>query len=178
MRFVMWLAVLGLSLACSNPKAVRLPSKTPAVPFAVQRLSGLSDAQARAYLDGHEWGLGKSAELHRFASPAVVLLLVPQLVLFRDQSDPVQAIFDRTHVTVVALGKKLVDEETKIDEALEEETPDPVVLEARIRESARLQGEMRIAHIEAHLETNKLLRPDQRVRYGALRGHHPEEDGP
>ena len=174
MRKLALLVVVVGVLGCGNSKPHAIAASAP-VP--TPRLSQLSDAQARAYLTGHEYGLARSATVHQFPSPAIVLSMIPQLVLFEDQSDPVKAIYDRTHTKVVELGKQLVDEETKIDHALEAEEPDPAALEVMIRESARLQGELRLAHIQAHLQTKKLLRPDQLTRYGALHGHVTEEDG-
>jgi Spy/CpxP family protein refolding chaperone len=41
----------------------------------------------------------------------------------------------------------------------------------RVRAIAELRGRLRLAHLEAHLETAALLTPDQRQRYHQLRGH-------
>ena len=173
MRKLAFLVVVGV-LGCGSSKPHVVATRAP-VPTT--RLSQISDAEARAYLAGHEYGLGRSATVHQFPSPAVVLTMIPQLVLFQDQSDPVRAIYDRTHTKVIALGKQLVDEETKIDHALEAEEPDLAAVEVMIRESARLQGELRLAHFQAHVQTKKLLRPDQLTRFGAMHGHVVEEDG-
>jgi hypothetical protein len=174
MRRLVLIIVVTTVLGCGASKPHAVLSKPP-VP--TPRLSQLSDAQAQAYLAGHEYGLAKSAAVHHFPSPVVVLALTSQLVLFQDQSDPVKAIVERTRVKTVELGKQLVDQETKIDHALEAEEPDQAALEVMVRESARLQGELRLAHLQAHLDTKKLLRPDQLTRFGAMSGHVIEEDG-
>ncbi len=41
----------------------------------------------------------------------------------------------------------------------------------RVRAIAELRGRLRLAHLEAHLETAALLTPEQRQRYHHLRGH-------
>lgn len=174
MRTLAFVIAASCLLGCGSSKPHAVLSRPP---VATPRLSQLSDAQARAYLAGHEYGLGRSAAVHHFPSPVTVLTLTPQLVLFQDQSDPVKAIVERTRAKVVELGRQLVDQETKIDHALEAEEPDQAALEVMIRESARLQGELRLAHIKAHVDTKKLLRPDQLTRYGAMSGHVVEEDG-
>ena len=48
---------------------------------------------------------------------------------------------------------------------------DPAIVAARVAEANRLLGEVRLSHLNAHLEVTPLLTPGQRARYAELRGY-------
>lgn len=77
----------------------------------------------------------------------------------------------------VALGRRIVAAEAALDSLFARGAIDPVTLEERTAEIARMQGALRAAHLRAHLETHAVLDKGQIARYGALRGYGPAESG-
>jgi Spy/CpxP family protein refolding chaperone len=116
-------------------------------------------------------GLAKAAELNRFPGPKHVLDLAERLELSEPQRRAVQASFDRMHARAVELGGALVAEERALDGAFAEARLDASSLARRVRSIARLQGDLRMAHLTAHLETRAVLTPEQIAAYDRLRGY-------
>ena len=69
------------------------------------------------------------------------------------------------------LGRRYVEAERAVDAAFRSEGADPAIIAARVAEANRLLGEVRLSHLNAHLEVTPLLTPGQRARYTELRGY-------
>ena len=59
-----------------------------------------------------------------------------------------------------------------LDRMFRDRVIDREKLEAAVHEIANLQGKLRLAHLEAHLELESVLNHDQIARYIGLRGYH------
>jgi len=143
-------------------------------PYAGQQareIKALSAEEIESYLSGSGMGLAKAAELNRFPGPKHVLELGERLELSEPQRRAVQASFDRMHARAVELGRSLVAEERALDEAFAEVRLDASSLAEHVRAIARLQGDLRLAHLTAHLETRAILNADQVAAYDRLRGY-------
>lgn len=146
----------------------------PPGPYAGQEsraIKALSDDDVRAYLEGHGMGFAKAAELNRFPGPKHVLELADALELSDDQKSAVTGSFETMKAKAMALGPAIVEKEAALDGLFARGEIDRKALHEAVSEIARLQGELRAAHLDAHLETRALLSPHQIVRYDELRGY-------
>jgi Spy/CpxP family protein refolding chaperone len=71
----------------------------------------------------------------------------------------------------VRLGHLIVKHERELDATFAKGEIDTGRLHAATAEIARLQGDLRAAHLAAHLEMRRLLSPQQIAKYDELRGY-------
>jgi Spy/CpxP family protein refolding chaperone len=148
--------------------------KAPAQPYAGQQMrevASLSAEELQAFLDGRGMGLAKAAELNGHPGPMHVLELAEALQLSPDQRRLAKAAFDRMKAKAKALGEAYVEAEKAVDRAFKSGAADAAEVARRVAEANRLLGEVRLAHLMAHVEITPLLTPAQRARYAALRGY-------
>lgn len=136
-----------------------------------RQIKTLSEADIQAYLEGQGMGLAKAAELNQYPGPRHVLDLADQLQLSETQTAETQKVFDRMHADATRLGKLIVDREKELDALFSSKTIDSKKLRRATAAIARLQGELRAAHLEAHLATKLILSPHQIAKYVELRGY-------
>ena len=145
-----------------------------AQPYAGQQarnVSSLSDEEVRGFLDGRGMGLARAAELNGHPGPMHVLELDKELELTADQRQRVQAAFDRMKAKAMELGAAYVKAERSVDQAFKSGSADGAAVAALVAEANRLLAEVRLAHLNAHIEITPLLTPEQRARYAELRGY-------
>jgi hypothetical protein len=136
-----------------------------------RQIKALSAEETAGYLAGDGLGLARAAELNQHPGPRHVLELAAELALNAGQRRVVEEAQERMHGRAVELGGRIVEAESALDAAFAEGGLDAAGLRGRVEEIARLQGELRIAHLAAHLETRAVLTADQVARYDALRGY-------
>jgi len=148
--------------------------KTAAQHYAGQQMreiASLSAQEQSDFLDGRGMGLAKAAELNGHPGPMHVLELADELKLTAEQREAVKASFDRMKVKAKALGEAYIKAEKAVDAAFKTGLADAAEVAARVAEANRLLGEVRLSHIEAHVEIMPLLTLEQRARYAELRGY-------
>ena len=137
-----------------------------------REIKTLSLEEIRALQAGEGMGLAKAAELNGYPGPKHVLELAEALELSEEQRARTREAFERMKENAVALGSAIVEKESALDRMFRERVIDPEKLEAAVGEIANLQGRLRLAHLEAHLELESVLTQDQISQYVALRGYH------
>jgi Spy/CpxP family protein refolding chaperone len=165
--FMMGFAVPILALA-----------QTPSAPYVGQQtrtIKALSEDDIAALLKGEGMGMAKAAELNGYPGPAHVLALAKELKLTDEQRQQVQAIFDQMHTRAVMLGKEIVERERALDQQFAKSEVTSGDVAAETAKIAALQGQLRSAHLEAHLATRPLLNAEQLKRYQQLRGYGGRE---
>jgi Spy/CpxP family protein refolding chaperone len=100
-----------------------------------------------------------------------VLELDKELELTAGQRQRVQAAFDRMKAKAMELGAAYVKAEQAVDAAFKSGAADSAAVASVVAEANRLLGEVRLAHLQAHIEITPLLTPAQRARYAELRGY-------
>jgi Spy/CpxP family protein refolding chaperone len=157
---------------------VLMPTLSPAqsshAPYAGQErrdMKALSDEEIRALLDGQGLGLAKAAELNHHPGPRHVLDMASQLGLSETQRAEAQQIYDRMHQEAVRLGKLLVAKESELDRLFANNDIDVPALQRIVRAIAQLQGELRITHLQAHIDMKRILSSQQIAQYDVLRGY-------
>ncbi len=143
-------------------------------PYAGQQqrpLKALSPAEIQMYHEGHGMGLAKAAELNHYPGPQHVLELAQQLELSAAQLAQTQKIYDEMHAQAVRLGKLIVAKEQVLDSLLATQKITASQLRTLVNAIADLQGELRLVHLQAHLEMKAILSSAQVAKYDELRGY-------
>lgn len=154
--------------------AAALAAQSAPGPYSGQEnreIKALSPEEVAAYEAGEGMGYAKAAELNHYPGPRHVLDLQKELGLTPDQAAGAQASYRRMHERAVRLGKAILEKERELDRLFAEERITPQSLSRLTAEAGRLEGELRLAHLKAHLEMRSLLTPAQIAAYDALRGY-------
>ncbi len=134
-------------------------------------IKSLSDDDVKNYLEGKGMGLAKAAELNGYPGPMHVLENESGLELSAEQKKAVQDSFDRMKQKAVELGKQIVENEKELDALFGRSKITSEILQSKTQKIAELQGDLRNAHLQAHLEMKKVLSPEQVEKYNRLRGY-------
>jgi Spy/CpxP family protein refolding chaperone len=143
-------------------------------PYAGQEgrdIKSLSPAGQVDLAAGRGMALAKAAELNGYPGPLHVLQHAEALRLTPDQRAETPALFDRMNDRARALGAALIEAERDLDRAFGEGRIDSAILRDKLGAISRLQGELRFAHLDAHLAQHAILSADQVQRYNRLRGY-------
>jgi Spy/CpxP family protein refolding chaperone len=149
-------------------------NKPAAQPYAGQEMrevASLSAQELKDLQDGRGMGLARSAEVNGHPGPAHVLELADELRLTPEQRHLVTAVFERMQAKAKALGDAYIKAEKAVDQAFKAGPAKAAEVSARVAEASRLLGEVRLSHLQAHVEISPLLTPEQRARYAELRGY-------
>jgi Spy/CpxP family protein refolding chaperone len=144
---------------------------SPYVDQTSRTIKALSDQEVAEYLSGKGMGLAKAAELNGYPGPAHVLELKEPLQLSPAQRKQTEAIFERMQARAIDIGKRLVDQERKLDALFASKTISPLLLRQALDSIASSQADIREIHLKAHLEQVDVLNADQVERYWHLRGY-------
>lgn len=163
---------LRLSTVFIFPAQVFAQGQTSPYTGQQQReIKALSAADIKMYLEGHGMGLAKAAELNHYPGPRHVLDLATELKLSHEQFTKTQQAYDKMHTEAVRLGKLIVAKEKQLDSLYATQKINETQLRAVVGEIAKLQGELRVVHLNAHLEMKKILTSEQTAKYDELRGY-------
>jgi len=144
------------------------------MPYAGQEaraMKALSAEEIQALLSGQGMGLAKAAELNHYPGPWHVLDLATQLQLSETQRAETQQIYDRMHQEAVRLGALIVDTERELDHLFATKAVDSDTLQDLTKQIAQLHGDLRLVHLQAHVEMKRVLSREQIDTYDALRGY-------
>ncbi len=171
--WVVTILVGWLGVASPLAAAPQLPPAPPS-PYAGQELRELkavSPEDVRALEAGEGMGLAKAAELNRYPGPRHVLDLAGPLALTAAQRAATERLLAEMHAESVRLGQEILGLERNLDAGFRTEALNEAEL-ARLTDAlGRLQGQLRAAHLRAHLRQRALLTPAQVERYQQLRGY-------
>lgn len=151
-----------------------IASAAPLSPYAGQQSSeikSLSAEDVQSYLSGKGMGLAKAAELNGYPGPSHVLGLSSELALTRKQEDQTKELFKRMEERSSFIGKQIVEEERALNDLFASRTVTPQFLASSMARIGQLQGQLREAHLNAHITQASILTPEQIIRYQALRGY-------
>jgi hypothetical protein len=154
-------------------------------PYAGQQtraIKALSAEQIAELKAGRGMGLALAAELNGYPGPVHVLEHADALRLSAEQAKRTRDLYAAMQSEAVALGERLIAQETELDRAFADKT----ITAARLADlSAAIgvtQGALRAAHLKYHLAQAELMTSPQRHHYAELRGyaggaapagHHP-----
>ncbi len=134
-------------------------------------IKALSEQRIQQLLNGEGIEQALPAELNGYPGPKHVLELAEELQLDPSTLAAVEQIRKTMQANARELGRKIVEEESALDHLFVTRTVDENSLRQRAMAIAHRYGELRIAHLAAHLEVTKVLTEEQRQRYIRLRGY-------
>jgi Spy/CpxP family protein refolding chaperone len=165
------ITILAMILAAVAPATHAQSGQSPYAGQQKRDIKALSNEEIAAYLEGQGMGLAKAAELNSYPGPKHVLDMASELQLSDRQRAETQKVFDRMLARATRLGKLVVAKEEQLDRLFASRRIDQAKLRRVAGEIARLQGELRVAHLRAHLETKAILTQAQVEKYAELRGY-------
>jgi Spy/CpxP family protein refolding chaperone len=136
-----------------------------------REIKSLSAEEIDGLLNGRGMGLARAAELNHYPGPRHVLELATELQLTPRQRTGTQAAFERMRDEAVRLGRQIVERERELDAMFAKGEIDARRLHEATGRIARLQGDLRAAHLAAHIMMRRLLSPQQIMKYDELRGY-------
>ena len=136
-----------------------------------REIKALSEKQVKDYLAGSGMGYAKAAELNSYPGPRHVLELAGELALSEQQMTVTGKIFDTMQLQAKKLGQDLVRKEAELDQLFSDNTITASTLRIHILDIAELQGQIRFAHLAAHIEQKSVLSESQSRHYDRLRGY-------
>lgn len=134
-------------------------------------IKAFSDEDVKSYLEGNGMGFAKVAELNGFPGPKHILENESSLNLTAGQKESVQNSFEKMNTEAVNLGKTIVQKERELDQLFAQNKINNDELKDKTQEIAKLQGDLRNIHLQAHLEMKNLLTIEQVEKYKQLRGY-------
>lgn len=155
-------------------------SAAPETPYAGQEsrdIKALSPEDVEALLAGKGMGFAKAAELNGYPGPAHVLELADKLQLQTEQRSRTQAIFQRMESSAKTYGAQLVEAERKLELLFRNRQVNTGTLLAAVEQITDLQAQVRVAHLQAHIEQAEVLTPQQMLTYSELRGYRGQNHG-
>lgn len=158
-------------LAAATPAAAQSASHSPYAGQERRAIKTLSAEEIQDLTEGRGMGLAKVAELNGYAGPAHVLELATPLQLDAQQEAATRQLHERMLGEARRLGAAVLKAEAALEHAFAARHIDAGRLREQLAAIATLQGQLRAVHLEAHLEQNRILTPQQIARYAELRGY-------
>lgn len=146
-------------------------------PYAGQQdraVKSLSSERMAGLESGRGLGYAKAAELNGYPGPKHVLELADELDLSESQRARTRELFEAMQEGAAALGRELIAAEAVLDEAFARGEISPERLAELVAASARIEGDLRRVHLEAHLDQAALLDDEQVASYIRLRGYRSD----
>lgn len=139
----------------------------------IPQMKGLSEEGIRGLINGEGLGVARIAELNHFPGPRHVLDIADKLQLSDTQLKETRKVYAGMHKEAVRLGKMIIAREEELENSFARNDIDSNKWKTIVMEIARLEGELRVTHIRAHLAMKGILSPDQISNYDLLKGYGP-----
>jgi len=143
-----------------------------ALPAWANDPKGLTPAQIDSLRAARGMGMSLPAELNGKPGPLHVLELAEPLALDQAQHDAMTALVAGMKEEAVEVGERIIAAERELDTLFAAPQPDEAAIAAKVAEIARLNGDLRLVHLNTHLAASRVLSAEQNERYTALRRHH------
>ena len=150
-------------------------------PYAGEEASDIPSLRAEELAglrNGDGMGFARAAELNHYPGPKHVLELAELLELSEAQRQRVEEIRSKMSNEAVRVGAMIIEEERALNRRFAHEHIDETTLRELTTDIARLQGELRHAHLVAHLSTRATLSAKQIAAYDRLRGYGEQPSHP
>ncbi len=120
---------------------------------------------------GGGWGLAKAAELNGVPGPAHLLEMKNEILLSREQTVQIEALFNQMKTQAIELGERLIANEQELELLFQSGSLSRDDLRASLIKISNTRMELRFIHLATHLKTPDILSPEQIKTYNDLRGY-------
>ena len=160
--------ILGLVLGSSNALA---QSHQPYAGIQSRQIKAFSEEQLADLRAGRGMSLALPAELNGYPGPLHVIELTEALALTDTQRDRMQQLLKNMKSEAIALGDRLINQETDLDRQFAMQAVTVSTLDVSTTAIGQTHAQLRAAHLRYHMLTVEVLTPDQVQRYIQLRGY-------
>ena len=167
---------LGACALASPVQAQHDHDESPYAGTEHSEIPALTQQEIEDLGSGAGMGFAKAAELNHYPGPKHVLELAEDISLSDEQREQILEIQSEMRETAVDLGEAIIDAERDLNVRFRHGHVDDESLSNATREIAALYGELRFAHLRAHLATRNALEEGQIARYDRLRGYGPGKE--
>lgn len=136
-----------------------------------QAIKSLSPGDIAELKRGGGWGLAKAAELNGVPGPAHLLEMKDEIPLADAQVSAITEIYEGMKTRAIKQGERFLTLERKLESHFQNRTITDSILRSSLKAIAEARKELRYIHLATHLQTPKILSPDQIEKYNALRGY-------
>jgi Spy/CpxP family protein refolding chaperone len=136
-----------------------------------RQYASFSAEDAAGLIAGRGLGLARPAELNGYPGPMHVLEHGDALALSADQRAIVMVSFDAMRERAKDAGRRYLQAERALDGAFKSGSADLETVTRLTREADARRAEVRLSHMQAHLEMHAVLSAEQRIKYANLRGY-------
>lgn len=164
-------AVFALSFLAPSQAFAEKAKDRPYAGEEKREIKALSPDEIGGYLKGKGMGFAKAAELNHYPGPSHVITFASELGLSDDLLARTKTVFDKMQRKTQKLGRQLVDKEKILDSLFKNRKINNQNLKSLVNEIAIIKGEIRVTHLETHLEMKGMLSPHQVAEYDRLRGY-------
>jgi Spy/CpxP family protein refolding chaperone len=173
---LIWLILsIWILSACTQTSAGPTPTTpdltSPYVSQLDSPVRGLSAQEVDDLLNGRGAGYARSAELNGYPGPRHVLDMKEEINLSPEVAGQIEVIFAQMEAKTKALGHEIVQREMALSQAFAENSLSEAEMQAEVEALARLYGQLRAGHLQAHFQTKPLLSAEQLAQYNELRGY-------
>lgn len=153
------------------------PSESPYAGLESREIKGISPDEVRGYLRGEGMGFALVAELNHYPGPRHVLELADRLQIDATQRRAVEESYRSMKADAERLGVLVVERERELDALFAEARAAEPAVGSLLAEIGRLNGELRLVHLRAHLDMRRVLTSRQIEMYDRLRGYAGDAAG-
>jgi Spy/CpxP family protein refolding chaperone len=135
-------------------------------------LGGMSDAEKEALRAGQGLGAGRIAMQAGYPGPRHVLEMGDELELTAGQKEKIGTIYAEAKASFAKLGAELVEKEEALEAMFASGDVDVGDMKKLSAEIGERQGELRAAHLAAHVRTKEALTAAQLEKLSSMAGAH------
>lgn len=139
-----------------------------------RKIKSLSLDDIKELKKGAGWGLAKAAELNGYPGPSHVLKMKEKINLSNQQEKKIETVFINMKEKAIILGNKLIRLEEKLNSEFIKKTITKIKLNKLVLEIEKIRAQLRLVHLNTHLQMPDILNPSQVDLYNKLRGYSKE----
>ena len=171
MKRILLIALLFLSvnaLQAQSRKKVSITDSLKTKSEETSPVKSLSPQEYAAYQNGDDMGMSKAAELNNYPSPSKALSLSKELKLNDSQRKQLLAANEALDFKAKEMGRFILQHEKKLNDLFSTGKVNEGSLIYYCNQLGLYQGELRNAHLQAHLKARRILTPDQLQKFSRL----------